>query len=187
MMSGRQSLLEGWNWWGGFHGKDYEYGISDDVHYHGHKCLFIRSLQVDPPPTPPFPLLPTVMPHPPTASLSQTFNADQYRGKRMKFAALIKSEAPEGSAALTMNVNGICYQILVYDHMFGRNISGITDWKEVEVVNDVPVESHHIQFGITMEGQGEIWATRLVFEETADESTGMKVYEDEPRNLDFWE
>jgi hypothetical protein len=186
MISGRQPPLKGWNWRGGFNGKDYEYGISHDVHYHGHKCLFIRSLQVDLPPTPPFPHPPT-MPFPPTASLSQTFMAGQYRGKRMKFGAVIKSKAPEGSAALSMNVNGICHQIFVYDCMFGRNITGITDWKEVEVVIDVPVESHNIQFGITMQGEGEIWGTRLVFEETAEESTGMKMYEDEPRNLDFWE
>ena len=105
----------------------------------------------------------------------------------MKFAAIIKSEAPEGSAALSMNVNGICHQMLVYDHMFGRNITGITDWKEAEVVIDVPMESHNIQFGITMQGKGEIWVTRLVFEESADESTGVKMYEDEPRNLDFSE
>src|SRR5271170_2126773 len=181
------SPLKGWNWWGGFHGKDFEYGISDDLQYHGHKCLFIRSLQVDPPPTPPFPHPPMMPSFPATATLSQNFKADQYRGKRMKFSAVIKSEAPEGSAALTMSVNGICYQMLAYDQMYGRNITGITDWQKAEVVLDVPVESHNVQFGITVQGKGEIWVSGLVFDETTDESTGIKTYEDEPQNLDFSE
>ena len=77
--------------------------------------------------------------------------------------------------------------MLEYDDMYGRNITGITDWKKAEVVLDVPMESNHIQLGITMAGKGQIWASGLVFEETTDESTGTKLYEDEPKNLDFSE
>jgi len=183
-----ESPLKGWNWFGSFRRPDYEYGISDDLHYHGNKCLFIRSLDLpdNPITTTAFPGPPIMLPFPLMATLSQEFKANQYRGKRMKFSAIIKSEAREGSAALTMTISGNC-QMLMYDYMIGRNITGITDWKKAEVVLDVPVESTTIQFGITMRGKGQIWASGLVFEETTDESTGMKMFEDEPRNLDFSE
>ena len=105
----------------------------------------------------------------------------------MKFSAMIKSEAPEGSAALTMTVIGNCYGILAFDYMYGRNITGITDWTKATVVLDVPEESTRIEMGITMRGKGQIWASGLVFEETTDDSTAMKMYEDEPHNLDFSE
>ena len=105
----------------------------------------------------------------------------------MKFSAAIKSEAPEGSAALTMSVDGLCRGPLEFDYMYGRNITGITDWKKAEVVLDVPWESSNIEIGITMAGKGQIWASGLMFEETMDESTGTKMYEDEPRNLGFSE
>ena len=71
----------------------------------------------------------------------------------MKFSAVIKSEALKGSAALTMSVNGACWEQLEYDYMCGRNITGITDWKKAEVVIDVPLECYHIQLGITMAGE----------------------------------
>ena len=184
-----ESPLKGWDWFGGFPRSDYEYGISEDVYYHGNKCLFIRSLDlpVDPTTTTAFPGAPFMPPFPLMATLSQAFNANQYRGKRMKFSAIIKSEAPEGSAALTMTISGKCYEMLAFDRMYGRNITGNTEWNKADVVLDVPVKSTNIQFGITMHGKGQIWVSGLVFEETTDDSTGMKMYEDEPRNLDFSE
>jgi hypothetical protein len=121
------------------------------------------------------------------ATLSQRFKAGNYRGKRMKFAAAIKAEVPEGSAALTMSVSGLCYELLTFDNMYGRNITGITDWKKAEIVLDVPEESTHIQFGITMAGKGRISVSGVVFEETTDQPTGWKPYEEEPQNLDFSE
>ena len=39
---------------GGFHGNEFEYGISDDLYYHGNKCIYIRSLPANPPTSTPF-------------------------------------------------------------------------------------------------------------------------------------
>jgi len=174
--------LKEWHWWAGFGGKDYEYGVSDELHYHGNKCIYIRSLPADPPPSIPF-----SYPFPVIAALSQTFKADKYRGKRMKFSAFIKSEAPEASAALALTIDGGCQGILEYDYMYGRNITGITDWVKAETVLEVPLEGDHIVIGIAMAGKGQIWASGFMFEETTDVSTGRKTYQDEPKNLDFSE
>lgn len=70
---------------------------------------------------------------------------------------VIKAETPEGSAALIMSVYGLRWELLGYDYMYGRNISGISDWMKAEVVLDVPGESHHIQISIAMAGRREIW------------------------------
>lgn len=105
----------------------------------------------------------------------------------MKFSGFVKSEAPEGSAALGMSIDGRCRGILAYDDMHGRNISGITDWKKAETVLDIPLEGDHIAIGITMIGKGQIWVCGLRFEETTDVSTGRKMLGDEPMNLDFSE
>ena len=71
--------------------------------------------------------------------------------------------------------------------MHGRNITGITDWVKAETVLDVPLEGDHITIGIAMAGKGQIWAGGLMFEETTDVPTGRKIFQDEPRNLDFSE
>lgn len=105
----------------------------------------------------------------------------------MKFSGFVKSEAPEGSAALGMSIDERCRGILAYDNMHERNISGITDWKKADTVLDVPLESDHIEIGITMIGKGQIWVCGLRFEETTDVSTGRKMFGDEPMNLDFSE
>ena len=177
--------LKEWYWWAGFGGKDYDYGISDELHYHGNKCIYIRSLPADPPPFSSFPYPPS--PFPVMATLSQRFKADKYHGKRMKFSAFIKSEAPEGSAALALTIDGGCQGLLEYDYMQGRNITGITDWMKAETVLDVPLDGDHITIGITMAGKGQIWVGGLKFEETTDVSTGKKMYQYYPRNLDFSE
>jgi hypothetical protein len=104
----------------------------------------------------------------------------------MKFSAVIKSEGREGSVALAMIVIGLC-QVFAYDNMDGRNISGIAEWKRAEIVLDVPGESNGIQFGFIVQGKAEIWVSGVAFEETTDETTGIKLYEDEPQNLDFSE
>lgn len=169
-----ESPIKGWRWWGGWPA-GYEYEISDDVFYKGKKSVYIHSI-TDNPQDFPFPRI----------GLSQTFKADKYRNKRMGFSAAIKAEST-GSAALYMSINGPCHELLCYDDMYGRNVTGITDWKELNIVLEVPEESTYIEFGITVSGKGQFWASAVTFEETEDEPTGNGLYPDEPNNLDFSE
>ena len=168
-----ESPLKGWHWWGGYGRHKYEYGISDNVYYHGNKCLYIHLLEPGPP-TVPFPII--------GGTLSQQFKADNYFHKHMKFSAVFKADLEDGSAVLTMSVQGHCHDTLAYDEMYGRNITGVQDWKRESVVLDVPDESRYIEIGITMHGEGQVWVSNLLFEEMTDGSTGMRIYEDEPRN-----
>ena len=104
----------------------------------------------------------------------------------MKFSAALKSKST-GSATLYMTVNGPCHERLWYDYMYGRNITGTTDWKTLKIVLDVPEESVNIEFGIMVLEKGQFWASAVTFEETKDEPTGRGIYADEPSNLDFSE
>jgi len=108
----------------------------------------------------------------------------------MKFSGFLKIEATEGSASLMMSIfdrEGICRETLAFDNMWGRNVTGVTDWTKVKVVLDVPEKSAFIEIGITMCGKGQVWVSGLVFQATTDQTTGRKLYEDEPQNLDFSE
>jgi len=168
------SHLKGWKWIEDVWSEgDYEYGISDDVEYHGHKCLYIRSL-VDYNRPDMFFF---------NVALAQLFVADQYRGKRMKFSVAIKTDAVNGSATVIMSVIGNCGAV-AYDFTHGRNITAM-DWKRVDLVLDVQMLSTLVAVGIGMSGNGQIWASDLRFEETSDPMTGTKNYQDEPTNFNF--
>jgi len=156
----------------------YEYGISDEVFYKDQKCAFIKSTVDCPPGWPGQPYT--------FGELSQNFKAKQYRDKRMRFSAAIKSDGADLSAALFMSVEGVCHQMLGYDDMNGRNVTGSQDWDKYKIVLDVPEESDYILFGIRVNGKGEVWISSVMFEETKDdEPTADPVYANHPRNLDF--
>ena len=163
------SPIKGWSassWkWDG-----YEFGISDEVFYEKNNCAFIRSVTAD---------------SDTRGALSQEFKATQYRNKRMRFSAVVKMEAIDMSAALTMRVIDSGMRWLGYDEMYGRNITGTRDWQRYKVVLDVPEESGYITFGITVRGKGEVWVSSVMFEETKDEPTAPPMYPNEPVNLDF--
>ena len=73
-------------------------------------------------------------------ALSQFIRADDYRGKRVRFSAYVKTHdvsAASSGAGLWMRVDGNG-GILAFDNMQNRPIMGTTDWKLVSVVLDVP-------------------------------------------------
>jgi hypothetical protein len=160
-----------------FPGIKYEFGVSDDVFYQDQKCAFIKCTGSNP-----YPGLPLTF-----GELSQGFDAKHYRNKRMRFSAAVKSQVVDMSAGLLMMVEGTCGQLIAYDDMSGRNITGTRDWERYKIVLDVPEETTHIIFGIRASGNGEVWMSSIKFEETKDEPTADPLYAPEPRNLDFSE
>jgi hypothetical protein len=164
--------IKGWNAMRWYPEEQYEYGISDEL-FKDQKCAFIRSATDKPG-------APYVY-----GQLSQMFKAKNYRNKRMRFSAVIKSDMIDMSAALLMMVQGTNRQLLSYDDMYGRNITGTREWERHKVVLDIPEESDFIDFGVRVRGKGEVWISSITFEETEDEPTADPIYANEPRNLDF--
>jgi len=153
--------------------RQYEYGISYEVIYKDQKCAFIRSASGGPD----WPMA--------FGQLSQVFKAKQYRDKRMRFSAVIKSDGAYMTSALMMTVEGPGHQWISYDNMYGRNITGTKDWERYKVVLDVPEETDFITFGIRVSGEGEVWISAITFDETEEDPTADPLYANQPTNLDF--
>ena len=121
-------------------------------------------------------------------TIMQQFLADLYRGNRVRFAALVRSEGVERWAGLWMRVDGTGKRTLAFDNMQNRAITGTTDWTPHAVVLDVPGrESTMIAFGVLLNGPGQLWITDVRVEIVGPEvrTTSGRLLRDHPINLDF--
>ena len=89
-------------------------------------------------------------------TLMQSFKAEEYLGKRIRFSAFVKTDAVQDWAGLWLRVDGPKGS-LAFDNMQTRSIKGTTAWQNYEVVLDVPAEAKGIAFGILMSGTGSAW------------------------------
>ena len=94
----------------------------------------------------------------------QMFGAEDYRGKRVRFSALVKSEGIEGWAGLWMRVDK-GRESVAFDNMQDRPVKGTQDWTRYSVVLDVSEDADGIFFGTLTSGKGQLWISKLSFEE----------------------
>lgn len=90
----------------------------------------------------------------------QSFIADNYRGKRVRFNAYLKSENIEGSGAIWMRADSdsgiISFDNLSTGHT-DRSVKGSSEWKKYEIVLDIPLSSQSIYIGAYLSGKGKLW------------------------------
>ncbi|WP_229695970.1 helix-turn-helix transcriptional regulator [Paenibacillus albidus] len=98
------------------------------------------------------------------ATLMQMFSAEVYLGKRLKLTAFVKAQKVKGWAGLWMRVDHANGEMLKFDNMQQRSITGTSDWNQYEVILDIPQESHSIAFGILLSGTGTTWVDEFRFE-----------------------
>jgi len=154
----------------GSHPKDYINGIDATVTYEGKKVVHLRC-QVDEPGG--------------FGTLMQSFKADRYCNKRMRFSAAVRSEGVTEWAGLWMRIDGDDGKSLEFDNMQERSIKGDTDWQRYQVVLDIPLKGSSVHFGILLAGRGQVWLSDVIFEESPNEPTTTTGLPDEPTNLDF--
>jgi hypothetical protein len=106
----------------------------------------------------------------------QSFAADDYRGKRVRFSAVAKSAGIEGWGGLWMRVDEAVNQSVAFDNMQNRPIKGTTEWAPYSVVLDVSENAEGIFFGTLMIDKGQLWISNLQFEEVGPDvqSTDVK-------------
>ena len=135
----------------------------------------------------------------PFATFTQAFQADDYRGKRLKMTAYVKSKEVDDWAGLWVRVDGKDKTGLAFDNMQDRPIKGTNDWNKHEVVLDVPDDAAEIYFGILLAGKGQVCVDDFKFEPVGKEAktTGkaiepskrerepLKDLPKEPKNLNF--
>ena len=132
------------------------------------------------------------VPHPASfGTLMQTFAPDDYRDRRLRLSAWMKSDAVESWAGMWMRVDGESGRVLSFDNMQSRAIKGTTDWRRYDIVLDVPREATLISLGLLLDGPGAIWIDDIAIDQVSRDvpTTDMvrRSSGSQPRNLGFEE
>jgi RNA polymerase sigma factor (sigma-70 family) len=153
---------------------DYEFGLAEGT-FEGRRVASLRS---------------TVKPARDFGACRQEIAADDYRGKRVRFAAALKAvDLTNGWAGLWLRVDGAQRgTTLAFDNMEDRAVKGTTGWQRHAIVLDVAPEADSVVFGALVFGEGELLLADLVFEEVSRDTpvTGLEQHRPRrPENLDF--
>lgn len=125
-------------------------------------------------------------------TMMQSISAVNYKNKRIKFSAFIKTEHVD-KCGLWARVDNKSEDILQFDNMMDRAIIGTNNWNYYAVVLDIPEEADSIHFGVLLAGKGQVWIDTFKVEEVEHNipSTNtwdkLKTLPKEPINLDFEE
>lgn len=151
---------------------DYDMGIDRDGAFTGSSSGFIRSKAADPRGF---------------GTYMQMFDATEYRGKRLRLSAYVKSERVENWAGLWMRVDRD-KKAVAFDNMQDRPIRNTQGWTQHAIVLDVDAKATAVAFGILLAGRGAVWIDDVTFE-IVDEEVPVTDFQSKlatsPRNLDF--
>lgn len=97
-------------------------------------------------------------------AVGQAIQVGLYLNRRLQLSGYLKTEEVEKSAGLWLRVDDTDGRMLSFDNMADRSISGTTDWQPYSVVVDVPSTGSVVNFGVWLEGRGEVWMDDFEFE-----------------------
>jgi hypothetical protein len=154
---------------------EYKMGVDNSASQKGEVCAYIKSKS---PKEKQF------------GTLMQTISAEYYLGKRLMLSGYIKSEDVDGWSGMWMRIDGESNQQLGFDNMYDRAIKGTTDWKKYEIVLDIPENSTTINYGVLLNGDGEVWFDNFKLQEVDKNVPLTTLTKDsklpsQPINLDF--
>ena len=121
-------------------------------------------------------------------TLMQTFDAKDYRAKRLRLSAWVKANDVKDWAGVWMRVDGADMKSLSFDNMQNRPIKGTKAWSRYDVVLDVPDGAAQIAFGILLSGEGKVWISDVGFQavdKSVPVTSASMSLSPEPKNLDF--
>jgi bla regulator protein BlaR1 len=126
--------------------------------------------------------------------MMQMCSAETYRGKRLRFSAMMKTADAE-SAHLWFRVDAPGNRPIEFDNMDNRPLKGNTDWTLCTIVLDVPPEAANLAYGFFIQGTGQAWVNNAQLEEvgadipTTNQPLNVAIRPDNfpkaPVNLDF--
>lgn len=172
-----QEEIKGW-FLSGSHPFNYTIGLDRKTFHKGRSSGFIKSA--------------TVEAGDEFATMMQQFKADKYVGKRIRLSGFLKTAGVSVFCGFWMRIDNSLGDIVQFDNMSNRPITGDTEWNHYAVVLDVPDNSTIISFGVLLSGRGQVWVDELRFEEVDDSipTTNLDYTQDlldEPVNLSFEE
>ena len=94
----------------------------------------------------------------------QPFSGQRFAGHRVRFRAYVKTYLVEEWCGLWMRVDSDERESIAFDNMVTRPVRGTTEWKQYEVVLDVPDDATRIYIGVTLVGTGQLWIDDCSFE-----------------------
>jgi hypothetical protein len=121
----------------------------------------------------------------------QCIKADDYVGKRVRLKGRLKAvEASAEQLFLRVDgpppANGGLSKVLSFYNMSDRPIRGTTDWKDYDVVLDVPAGSNSVCYGFLLAGgKGEAWADGFSLTPVGKDVPLSEVRPRKPVNLSF--
>jgi hypothetical protein len=121
-------------------------------------------------------------------TIMQNFIPDDYLGKRVKLTAYIKSRDVKSWAGMWFRVDGEKGKVLSFDNMQDRPIKGTTDWKQYQIVLNVPKNAKGIAYGVLLAGTGTVWMDDFTFEivgESTSDDSGTQILMHKPQNTGF--
>ena len=102
-----------------------------------------------------------------TSRLFQRISAENYKGKRTRFSAWIKSQGIDVRSSIWIAAFDKNDTFLKSDALMGKpdqEISGTNDWKQYAVEIVVPPEAFRISLGFEMASRGTAWIDDLSLE-----------------------
>lgn len=97
-------------------------------------------------------------------TIMQSFDAEIYRGKRIKLTGFIKTKDLESWSGMWLRVDGKDGKMTAFDNMKDRKIKGTTPWTKYVIILDVEENSSSINYGVLLSEEGELWLDDLTFE-----------------------
>lgn len=93
----------------------------------------------------------------------------QYLGKRVRLTGYIKTKEVPHWAGFWFRIDGQKKgEVLAFDNMkdgkTDRSITGTNDWKQYDLVLDVPFNAKEIFYGALLSGTGQIWFENVTLE-----------------------
>lgn len=90
-------------------------------------------------------------------SLRQSIDAEEYRGKRIRFETNAKVRGVQSWTGLWLRIEGPDSPLLAYADTHEVNLRDDRDWTPLTIVIDVPEAADAIYLGLSQEGAGTSW------------------------------
>lgn len=124
------------------------------------------------------------------ATMMQQCQARPFRNQRIQLSGFVQTKQVEEAAGLWMRIDDDRGEVLQFDNMSNRPITGTGGWNWHAIVLDVPLSGTVLSFGVLLHGTGMIWLDGLAFQEVSSQvPTTQPTMEDtlaaEPINLSF--
>jgi len=120
--------------------------------------------------------------------VSQSISVEEsYKAKEIKFSGFIKTKDVATFAGLWLRLDDDKGNVLFFNNMLDKNISGTEDWKKYQITTRIPIETKNIVIGTILSYKGISWFDKLVLEIGGEEITGWILSDLTPSRSDvYW-